>query len=98
MRWELVELSSSAQLRAEGRALRHCVATYARRCQWGFCEIRSLRRIGASSSVRSVATIEVDPRARAIVQARGMRNGRISARARDLVGQWARRENLAVRV
>ena len=99
VRWELVELASSAQLRAEGKALRHCVASYARRCQWGLCEILvSSAGLGASTSFRSVATIEVDPRARAIVQARGMRNGRISARARDLVGQWARRENLALRV
>jgi len=97
VRWELVELASSEQLRAEGQALQHCVASYARRCLWGFCEIWSLRRSGASSNFRSVATIEVDPRARAIVQARGMRNGPLSARARDLVGQWARRENLALR-
>ncbi len=98
VRWELVELASSAQLRAEGKALRHCVASYARSCLWGLCEIWSLRRTGVSSNFRSVATIQVDPRARAIVQARGRRNGPISARARDLVGQWARRENLALRV
>ena len=82
-----------------GEALQHCVATYARPCLWGLLRFWSLRRIGASSSFRSVATIEVDPRARAIVQARGLRNGPISARlARILVGQWARRENLALRV
>jgi len=45
-----------------------------------------------------VITIEVDPRARAIVQARGLRNRAPSARARELIALWARRENLCLRL
>lgn len=93
----LVELTSSAELRAEGVALRHCVASYAHLCALGRARIWSLRRSRTSSVFRPVATIEIDPRARAIVQARGMRNGALSRRARELMVTWARRENIDVR-
>lgn len=98
VRWEIVELTSGADLRAEGAALHHCVATYARRCLWGLSRIWSLRVTTGWSGWRSVATIEVDPRLRAIVQARGMRNQRPSARARELIFMWARRENLRLQL
>ena len=98
VRWQIVELVSSAELRAEGQSLRHCVASYARRCLWGSSQIWSVRRCAGSSKVRSVATIEVDPQKDAIVQARGVRNGALSTRARDLLLRWAHRENLELRV
>jgi hypothetical protein len=98
VRWEIVELTSSAALVREGYVLRHCVASYARQCLWGFSRIWSLRRIESPSQVaRSVVTIEVDPHARAIVQARGFRNGAPSPQARRLMTLWARRESLTIR-
>ena len=98
VRWQLVELTSSAELQAEGKALRHCVASYARLCLWGRSQIWSLRRSRDSSRFRSVATIEVDPKARTVIQARGLRNQAMSWRARELLQLWARRENIDVRV
>jgi hypothetical protein len=98
VRWELVELTSGADLRAEGAALHHCVATYAQKCLWGLSRIWSLRVTSGWSGWRSVATIEVDPGGRAVVQARGMRNQAPSARARDLIFLWARRENLRLQL
>jgi hypothetical protein len=98
VRWQLVELTSSAELQAEGKALRHCVASYARLCLWRRSQIWSLRRSRDSSTFRSVATIEIDPQTRAIVQARGLRNRAMSWRARELMLLWARRENIGVRV
>jgi hypothetical protein len=98
VRWQLVELTSSAELQAEGKALRHCVASYARLCLWKRSQIWSLRRSKDSSTFRSVATIEIDPMARAIIQARGLRNRAMSWRARELMLLWARRENVGVRV
>ena len=44
LRWELTELISGAQLRAEGAALRHCVASYSHRCWRGVSRIWSLRK------------------------------------------------------
>ena len=91
--WELTELTNSAQLRAEGAALRHCVAAYSHSCWQGASRIWSLRR-RRDSDVRSIVTVEVDPARRTIVQARGFRNRRASGRALQLVQTWAIRENL----
>jgi len=91
--WELTELTSSAQLRAEGAALQHCVASYGHLCWRGTSRIWSLRRrrgLGA----RSVVTIEVDTLRRTIVQARGFRNRRASGKALGIVQTWAAREGL----
>jgi len=91
--WILAELTNSEQLRAEGAALRHCAATYAQRCSSGVARIWSLR-LRREERVRSVVTIEVDPRKRAIVQARGFRNRPPSGRGLLVLQQWAAREGL----
>jgi hypothetical protein len=91
--WELTELTSSAQLRAEGAALRHCVSSYSHNCLKGTSRIWSLRR-RRDSNVRSIVTVEVDPARRMVVQARGFRNRRASGKALDLVQTWAAREKL----
>ena len=91
--WEMTELTNSEQLRAEGVALRHCVASYSYHCWRGGSRIWSLRRRGASS-VRPIATVEVNPARKTIVQARGYRNRRPSARALQLLQVWAAREQL----
>jgi hypothetical protein len=91
--WELTELTNAAQLRAEGVALRHCVASYSHSCWRGASTIWSLRR-RRDSSVRSIVTVEVDPARRTIVQARGFRNRRASGKVLQLVQAWAARENL----
>ena len=91
--WELTELTNSAQLRAEGVALQHCVASYSHACWRGSSRIWSLRR-RRDSHLRSIITVEVDPARRTIVQARGFRNRRASGRALQLVQTWAARENL----
>jgi len=94
--WEIVELTSSEQLRAEGRALRHCVATYSRKCAAGQARIWSLRRRVHQRAVRSMVTIEVDPRRRCIVQARGTRNRVAQGKHLRLIQRWAKREGLRV--
>jgi hypothetical protein len=91
--WEVTELTNSAQLRAEGVALQHCVASYGHRCWRGASRIWSLRR-RRHTDVRSVVTVEVDPARRTIVQARGFRNRRASGKALQIVHAWAARENL----
>ena len=68
--WELTELTSSAQLRAEGTALQHCVASYGHLCWRGTSRIWSLRR-RRGMGARSIVTIEVDTLRRTIVQAPG---------------------------
>ncbi len=91
--WEVTELTTGAQLRAEGAALHHCVGSYAHWCWRGMSRIWSVRRRGPFVS-RPVATVEVDVRRRLIVQARGFRNQRVSGRALYVLQTWANREGL----
>lgn len=95
--WELTELTTSAQLRAEGAALHHCVASYRDRCRRGVSRIWSLR-LRRAANVRSVLTVEVDPHKHAVVQARGFRNRRASGKPLRLLEAWAVRENLRVSI
>lgn len=96
--WELVELTTSEELRMEGQALQHCVVSYVDCCMAGRSRIWSLRRRRLDGAVRSALTIEVDPRSRSIVQARGLYNRAPSARLMALVDKWAARERLVIRL
>lgn len=92
-RWELTELTNSAELRLEGARLRHCVASYSYSCWSGRSRIFSLRR-GQGLNRRSILTVEVHPRDRTIVQALGFRNRRAYGQSLRFVRQWADREKL----
>lgn len=96
-RWYLTELTDSAQLRNEGAALHHCVASYADRCYRGTSRIWSLR-FWKGESIRHVLTIEVDPGRRAIVQARGRANRSASGKSLRLLQLWASRERLRMAI
>jgi hypothetical protein len=92
-RWHMVELTDSAQLRTEGAALHHCVASYAERCHRGASSIWSLR-FWQGERVHPVLTVEVDPGQRAIIQARGFANRSPSGKSLRLLQNWAVREKL----
>lgn len=94
VRFEIVELTSAAALSSEGRTLRHCVATYARKCLLRRASIWSLRRFVDDGPGTSLATIEVDPKKRAIVQFRGFKNSWVHGAAERYVREWAKRERL----
>jgi hypothetical protein len=91
--WELTELTSSGQLRAEGTALQHCVASYGYGCWKGRSRIWSLRR-RRGLSCKSVVTVEIDPLSRTVTQARGFRNRRASGRPLSILQWWAAKEGL----
>jgi hypothetical protein len=95
--WYLTELTNGAQLRTEGTALRHCVASYADRCWRGVSRIWSLRQ-RRGEKTRHVLTIEVDVKKRAVVQARGWCNRRASGRALQLLRVWTTRERLRLAI
>ena len=95
--WHLMELTNGAQLRTEGTALHHCVASYADRCWRGASRIWSLR-LRRGDSVRHVLTIEVDMKKRAVVQARGWRNRPAAGKPLRLLKEWALRERLRLAV
>ena len=96
-RWQMLELTNSAQLRVEGTALHHCVASYADRCSRGMSRIWSLR-FWRGEKVHHVLTIEVDPKRRAVIQARGRANRRASGKPLRLLQEWAHRERLELAI
>ena len=95
--WHLMELTNGAQLRTEGTALRHCVASYADRCWRGRSRIWSLR-VRRGVKMRHVLTIEVDLSKRAVVQARGWGNRSASGKPLRLLQGWAVRERLRLAI
>jgi hypothetical protein len=92
-RWQLIELTDSAQLRREGTELHHCVASYADRCNRGASSIWSLR-LWHGEKVHHLLTVEVDPKKRAVIQARGLANRTASGKSLRIVQDWAVRERL----
>ena len=87
--WRIRELLSHAELVQEGRALRHCVASYAHSCKRGDNSIWSLTNEDAAGRCKRRQTIQVD-RYKRIVQVRGQMNGLPSDRERDIVERWAK--------
>lgn len=82
-RWSFVELTSGEALFREGRAMRHCVASYAARCVSWHSAIVSVR----DNDIRRV-TIEINPRERKVVQARGACNQSVKPEERRAISLW----------
>jgi hypothetical protein len=83
----VIQLRTAADLVAETRAMRHCVASYAARCIAGQASIWSLRRRTAGTTER-LLTIELDRQHRA-VQIRGFANRRARAEEHKFLERWA---------
>ncbi len=90
--WTLKELRSAKALALEGRAMGHCVSTYARSCAAGRCSIWSLERQNSDGSQRRV-TIELS-RQNVIIQARGRRNAQPERQDMEILRRWATEQNL----
>jgi hypothetical protein len=96
--WKIEELCSVEDLKAEGKAMRHCVAGYTRRCRQGSSAIFSVRRLltdfdGSTKSI-SYATLEVHPCQRKIVQIRAFGNRPANQTIMNFVREWARKTGL----
>jgi hypothetical protein len=81
-----IQLRTAADLVAETRAMRHCVASYAQKCIAGQASIWSLRRRAAGSTER-LLTVELDRQNRA-VQVRGFANRSPRPEERKLLERW----------
>jgi hypothetical protein len=93
--WTIRELLDSNELIMEGRAMRHCVGSYAGRCVKQGSSIWSMSRYSCLGQ-EHVLTIEVNPRDRTIVQAKGKRNSPPSSEARRIMLRWAAQEGLKI--
>ena len=83
----VVQLRTAEDLVAEGRAMHHCVSTYAGKCIAGSASIWSLRR-RASSNTERLLTIELDRQNRA-TQIRGFANRTPRSDELRLLERWA---------
>lgn len=88
LHWTISELVDSAALHAEGQAMQHCVYTYAQRCKRRETTIWSLR-LRLRDQEKRMATIEVDPRRRSIIQVRERFNQRPGSASCDIIRRWA---------
>lgn len=93
--WSIDQIVSARLLQEEGEELLHCVSSYEPWCRQGDTSIWSMMTHGTLTS-RHVLTIEVEPRSRRIVQARGRCNIAPTPEARRVLLQWADREGLSV--
>jgi hypothetical protein len=93
--WTIKELEDSDALYADGRAMRHCVYSYADRCRRGETTIWSLR-LRSKDGEKRIATVEVSPARRAIVQIREKCNRRPGCRTLEILRLWAAQENLPI--
>ena len=72
--WVIQELLSNRGLAAEGRAMHHCVASYAKNCRKGNTSIWSLQAVNGDQERQPVMTIAVDVRSKNVTQVRGKYN------------------------
>jgi PcfJ-like protein len=93
--WTITELLTSRALFLEGRAMRHCVATYAERCARRQTSIWSVQ-VENQRGRHRVMTVEVDLLKRTVCQARRKCNRLPQAVERDLMERWAAQEGLKV--
>jgi hypothetical protein len=92
--WRIRELLTTDELAAEGRAMRHCVASYARSCAAGRCSIWTME-LSTPSGTEKRTTIEVT-RDGLVIQCRGKMNRLPSRAEHDVLREWARYAGLVV--
>ncbi len=98
--WRIRELLSARELAAEGHAMRHCVALYARYCQAGSCsiwtmELHGFDEVRGRGFVRKHLTIRVS-RQGVIAEVRGRGNRLPTPEENEILVHWARQEGLEV--
>jgi PcfJ-like protein len=92
--WRLRELLSSAELQAEGKAMRHCVSTYARSCFDGRCSIWTME-LATPLGIEKRQTVEV-AKDGAVRQCRGRQNRLPTAAEYDILSKWAAYAGLTI--
>ncbi|WP_417366504.1 PcfJ domain-containing protein [Flavobacterium beibuense] len=94
-RFVITQLTSSEALYDEGEEMEHCVADYVYQCSVGESAIFSLRKFtGSNDFYETLATIEVLPSEKEIVQAQAKYNDMISQEAHDVIVKWAQQEGI----
>jgi PcfJ-like protein len=95
-RWTIQEIVTWRDLRGEGGAMRHCVASYMHSCSTGRTSIWSLGLERNEQRRRRVLTVEVAVDRRVICQARGKANRMPKEKEVNVLRRWAAREGLTL--
>ena len=93
--WTIRELLSSKALLAEGRRMKHCVASYVQSCTDGHSSIWALEVESFEGRAKAV-TIEVRNPSREVCQVRGKKNRLPTEKELSVIRRWAAREGLTV--
>jgi len=93
--WTIRELLSTKALVAEGRKMKHCVATYAHSCANGTCSIWTLE-VDTFEGRSKMLTIEVLIGSRMICQARGKCNMLAGEKHLGILRRWAEQAGLSL--
>lgn len=93
--WTIRELTSARALLDEGRAMKHCVGSYASSCARGNSSIWTLE-VELPVGQYRVLTIEVQNRSRLIVQARGKCNALPTEKHLSLLRRWGEQAALTL--
>jgi hypothetical protein len=93
--WTITELLSTRALVAEGRKMKHCVATYAHSCGGGACSIWTLE-VESFEGRSKLLTVEVRNASRVICQARGKCNMLAGEKHRGILRRWAEKAGLSL--
>lgn len=91
--WRVKELLSGQELVDEGRAMRHCVATYADSCVRGAYSIWSVTRQEADDTPRRALTVSVDSKG-SVSEARGPRNSLPTKQEIGVLEAWMKAAGL----
>jgi hypothetical protein len=87
--YRIVELRTASELVAEGRAMRHCVASYIGSCSSSRTSIWALRKSIENGRDIRLVTIEVNNLRQAIVQVRGQCNRLPSEGELAILERWS---------
>lgn len=93
--YRIVHLDTRFELAKEGRALRHCVATYHSFCKRGISQIYSLRRKLEDLTQKPLITIEI--RDGKLAQALGSCNRKPTAKEIEIINFWMKENGLESR-
>jgi hypothetical protein len=91
--WRITELLSSRELSSEGRAMHHCVASYAGSCASGRSSIWSLTRQDHTGLFKHL-TIEIS--GKRLNQIRGLNNRGPTEKEMSIIKRWVSREGFGV--
>ena len=84
--WTIIELTSNHELKAEGKAMKHCIYSYVDSCKAGQRSVFSLCK-----NLQRVATIACNPSSHIILDVRGHCNKTPNGHEIAIINKWARK-------